>query len=178
MEIKASCLYDLKTITALTRASLSKGKTNPIVFLVLWCVVTVLYIVASFLVQEPLYAIIATRILTIFIAATTLRVLYYYFLLPKKQYKAMANTQNTQNTFVFEEDKFSVSSSNKSLDEKGVFNYDVLLKVKETKEYLILYIRKNTAFVVDKSTFENGTSEDLQKTLKPMLGKKYIICNY
>lgn len=178
MEIKASCLYDLKTITALTRSSLSKGKTNPIVFLVLWSVVTVLYIITSFLIQEPLYLVIAARILTIFVAVSECRVLYYYFLLPKKQFKAMANTQNTQNTFVFEEDKFSVTSSNKSLEEKGIFNYDVLLKVKETREYLILYIRKNVAFVVDKSTFENGTSEDLQKTLKPMLGKKYITCNY
>ena len=48
----------------------------------------------------------------------------------------------------------------------------------ETKKYFFLYENKRQIFVVDKTTLENGTAEEMREKISAVIGKKYIVCKY
>ena len=52
------------------------------------------------------------------------------------------------------------------------------MKVMETEARLFLFQSKTQAYVVDKTTFEGGSAQDLRKVLTDVLGKKYVECKY
>lgn len=80
--------------------------------------------------------------------------------------------------FVFSEDSMYVHSDSELHKTDSTMKYEVLFKVMETEERLFLFQTKAQAFVVDKSTIEGGSIEDLRKVIKDVLGKKYIKCKY
>lgn len=65
-------------------------------------------------------------------------------------------------------------------DYSGTTNieYSILFKVMETSEYFFVFIQKQQVFLVDKSTVQGGTIEDVREVIKNALGKQYIICKY
>lgn len=178
MEIKASCVYNKEAIKALSRASLMKGKTHPAILLVIFGVFTVAYVTSLILQIINGELDYLSLFLTVFAIGIDLFFFYMYFLLPGKQYKMMAKTADLKNAYVFTDECFMIFSDNEYIEAKEKINYPVLVSVKETKDYLLLYIRKGTAFIVDKRTFENDEFFSVQSKLVEVLGKNYIICNY
>ena len=65
-------------------------------------------------------------------------------------------------TFKFYEKYFSISN-NKQIEE---IKYWKLYKVYESKEFFYLYIDKEHAFLLNKSTFVKGNPEDFFKFIK------------
>ncbi len=178
MEIKASCINDLKAITALNRASLIKRKTNPKIMIILWSILTFAYVFSAVWQTIVFGKQTILLILTAVVVFLELFLLYGYFISPKKQYKVMAKTANTQNNYIFTEESFSISSNNDVFEGNSKIDYSALILTKETKEYIFLYVRKNLAYIVDKKTIEGGTVEALRNVLSKNLNKNYIICNY
>ncbi len=65
-------------------------------------------------------------------------------------------TENNTNTFVFYDKGLEVSNKNGKFN----FKYFLIRKVFETPEYFYLYVSKENAFLLSKSAFSLGTSED------------------
>lgn len=91
---------------------------------------------------------------------------FYRFIYPNKQVEKELKTEKFKKekefTFTFYEKFFVISDKKKS--EK--IKYWKLYRVYETKEFFYLYIDKNHAFLLDKSTFIKGNTSKFLKFLK------------
>lgn len=178
MEIKASCAYDEKAITALNRASFIQGKSNPKILIIIFSIFSLVHI-TGFIYQCLNYGFItASLALTLFALAINSFLFYGYFIMPKRQCKLMAKTANLKNTYIFKDDYFQSFADNEYIESSEKSNYSVLVSVKETNDYFFLYIRKNTAFIVDKSSLNIDDLNKLQSKFAELLGKKYYKCRY
>lgn len=178
MEIKASCIYDEKAITALNRASFIQGKSNPKILIIIFSIFS-LVLITEFIYLYLNYDLnTASLMLTLLALAINSFLFYGYFIMPKRQCKMMAKTANLKNTYIFKDDYFQSFADNEYMESNEKSNYSVLVSVKETKDYFFLYIKKNTAFIVDKSSLDIDDLEKLQSKFSELLGKKYYKCKY
>ncbi len=56
--------------------------------------------------------------------------------------------------------------------------YSLFTKVYETSDYFFLYQTNNQVFLVDKSTVEGGSVDDIRNKLSSFVKDKYYICKY
>lgn len=116
-------------------------------------------------------------LLAVFVIVILLQI-YMYFGLPKIRYKSVDKFVNLQNNFIFTEKNMIVSSDMGDYSGTTNIEYSILFKVMETSEYFFVFIQKQQVFLVDKSTVQGGTIEDVREVIKNALGKQYIICKY
>lgn len=178
MEITAKSKFDRKTITALTRLGISR-KHNPkkhfLLFSFLYGCVFLYVLLMKLWLQEHFHN--ALPILAFCAGAYTL-ILFGYFVTPRLQYKALGKLQELEQNYTFTENSFSVTSDNPLYQGKSDISYSLLFKVMDTENYLFLYQTKRQVFVVDKSTLNQFEADQLRAWMAPVLGKKYIVCNY
>ena len=176
MEIKAKGKLDFASVKALTH-SVSYRKIKPKTSFVLtsvFCGVTVLFtFVMLFAFSDGSAMHLAIMAVALFLLS-----IYMYFLLPKITYNALANLKDAENEFVFTNDSLKITTKSEKYTGESEIEYSVFVKVCETSEYLCLYETKNRAFVIDKSTIEDGTIEEIRCKLKEFVKKKYVISNY
>ncbi|MBE6638803.1 MAG: YcxB family protein [Ruminococcaceae bacterium] len=174
MEITAHSQYNLKTVTALSRLMMYK-KRNPrksiLIFGCAWFVLLLLNILLGIL-DEPS---VLAYILLILLGSLAM---FGYFFAPKIQYKNMGAFKDGTHTFVFYDEKFTVTSQTASSVGTSDFNYATIQKIMETTEYLFLFPNKNQSFIVDKSTLSEQDMNTLRVALVSKIGSQYIICNY
>lgn len=103
---------------------------------------------------------------------------YLYFIHPKIMYNALGRMKDITNEYVFGESSFTAKASNEHYESKAVVQYSLIYKVGETSTHFFIFQSKNQAYIVEKSTFTNGSVEELKNKLMPLLGKKYILCRY
>ena len=103
---------------------------------------------------------------------------YMWFFYPKVRYNALAKMKNTQNEYNFTDEKIFVTTTGVEYNGEAEIEYSVFVKVFETSQYLFLYQTNNQVFIVDKSTIEGGTVEDIRNKLSTFVKDKYIICKY
>ena len=103
---------------------------------------------------------------------------FVYYEIPKKQYKAMAQLRNLENKYFFDDEGIAVLGQNNEYKGKSEIKYSMIQKAVETSKYLLIYCSNYESYVVDKSTFMNGTIEDIREKLVPYLKNQYIICRY
>lgn len=116
-------------------------------------------------------------LLAVFVIVILLQI-YMYFGLPKIRYKSVDKFVNLQNNFIYTEKNMIVSSDMGDYSGTTNIEYSILFKVMETSEYFFVFIQKQQVFLVDKSTVQGGTIEDVREVIKNALGKQYIICKY
>lgn len=119
----------------------------------------------------------SSDLLAVFVIVILLQI-YMYFGLPKIRYKSVDKFVNLQNNFIFTEKNMIVSSDMGDYSGTTNIEYSILFKVMETSEYFFVFIQKQQVFLVDKSTVQGGTIEDVREVIKNALGKQYIICKY
>ena len=103
---------------------------------------------------------------------------YMWFFYPKVRYNALAKLKNTQNEYVFTDEKIFVITTGAEYSGEAEIEYSLFVKVYETSKYLFLYQTNNQVFIVDKSTVEGGTVEEIRNKLSTFLKAKYITCKY
>ena len=103
---------------------------------------------------------------------------YMWFFYPKVRYNALAKMKNTQNEYVFTDEKIFVISTGAEYNGEAEIEYSLFVKVYETSKYLFLYQTNNQVFIVDKSTVEGGTVEEIRNKLSTFVKAKYITCKY
>lgn len=177
MEIKARCKFDLNSMKALTHLSLFK-KADPKRRMIFW---SVLYIVlAAIMILEivlldagkdlafPLFALIVAWCLVFFL----------YAFMPKIRYNALANMKEAENEYIFCDNALKAYTKSQAYNGEAEVQYSLFVKVFETSRYFFLFQTKNQVFIVDKSTIEGGTAENIRNKLAPYIKGKYIICKY
>ena len=100
---------------------------------------------------------------------------YLYFILPKIRYKALVKMKGTENEYTFCEDVIKIVTTNNDYNGTAEINYSLLVKVCETSKYFFLFQTKNQVLVVDKSTIENGTADDVKNKLISYVRDKYTV---
>lgn len=86
--------------------------------------------------------------------------------------------QNVENEYMFSDNVLKVFSKSQEYNGEAQIEYSFFVKVYETTKYLFLYETNNQVFVVDKSTIEGGTVEDIRNKLSTFVKDKYITCKY
>jgi len=103
---------------------------------------------------------------------------YIYFGLPRVQYAAQHKFKEAVNEYVFTDEEMHVTSVGKNYSENLVISYSVIEKVIETSRYMFIFQTRYMAHIVDKTTINRGTAEQIRDKLRPGLGKKYMMCKY
>ena len=176
MEIKANCKFDFDSIRALTHLSLFK-KANPKKRFLTWSIISA--ILAVVIIFEIIVFSDAMLIELLCVAGVLfLLECYLYFLLPKIRYKALAKMKDAENEYIFCDNVLKTFTKSQEYNGEAEIEYSLFEKVYETTNYLFLYQTNNQVFIVDKSTIEGGTVEEIRNKLSAFVKNKYIVCKY
>lgn len=177
MEVKAAATYDYDALRALVHLSAYR-KANPKTYLIAWVVSSLLFITAiTFFLVFVENDIYMQAMLIVFVLIICFN-LFFYFMVPKTHLKAQGSHVGIKNLYIFRDDELEVKSSGKDINGCSTLKYTTLFKVMETSKYFFLFQYRAGTFIVDKSTIEDGTADDIRKVLSDALGKKYIRCRY
>lgn len=180
MNISAETKFDLRSTQALVRHSMFISKrTSPKKALIIRAVISVVFFGLAMTLSYLTYDYDMFRLLLLGFVIMWGLLLYLYFIVPKRQYKAaVAKMKDLKNTYTFTDDSITVSSNGDGYSGSSEITYEKLYRAAETNEYFFLYINKRQAFVVDKTTFVGGSADELTARLTSVFGKKYIRCRY
>lgn len=101
--------------------------------------------------------------------------LLYYFIdifMPLINYKLTKVSTGLHDILTFYDDEIKVISQSKNINTESTLGYDVLKKVYETNEFFFVYISHQQAFIVDKSTIQGGSEQQLRNRLVKAVGEK------
>lgn len=177
MEINAKCKFDFDSIRALTHLTMFK-KANPKKRLMFWSVdFTILFVVIileiiAFGMDLILLVLLGVNILWL------LLMYFWYFIIPKIQYKALAKMKESENQYVFHDDVLRAFTKSQEYNGEAVIEYSLFVKVYETSKHFFMYQTNNQVFIVDKSTIVGGTAEEIRNKLSAFVKDKYILCKY
>lgn len=177
MEIKAKCKFDFDSIRALTHLTMFK-KANPKKRLIFWSVAFAILFVVIIL---EIIAFGMDLILLVLLGVEMLWLMmmcFWYFIIPKIQYKSLAKMKETENEYVFCDDVLRTFTKSQEYNGEAEIEYSLFVKVYETSRHLFLYQTNNQVFIIDKNTIEGGTAEDIRNKLSSFVKDKYVICKY
>ena len=177
MEIKAKCKYDLDSVKALTHLTMFK-KSNPKKRLTFWSTAFAIFFIIIIL---EIIAFGFDTILAVLLGVEIfglLLIYFWYFIIPKIQYKSLAKMQNVENQYIFCDNVLKTFTKSQEYNGEAEIEYSLFVKVYETTKYLFLYQTNNQVFIVDKNTVEGGTIEEIRNKLSLYVKDKYIICKY
>ncbi|MBQ1989260.1 MAG: YcxB family protein [Clostridia bacterium] len=178
MEIRAKCKFNKDSIRALAHLATFK-KSDPkktVIIRSTLCVVLLLVIIAELVVFE--FDIIIPIVLIVVDILVIAIDCFMYFLLPRMQNKALAKMKNAQNEYVFCDNILKAFTKSDEYSGEAEIEYSLFVKVYETSKYLFFYQTNNQVFIVDKSTIEGGTVEEIRNKLSAFIKDKYILCKY
>ena len=177
MEVRAKCKFDPASIRALSHLQFY-GKYNPKVRMRLrMCFY--LAVLSLFVVNIILFGF-EQKFLTMFVVC--LLVIFFecfaFFIYPKIQFRAMAKLQYASNEYTFCDDVLKVVTVSDYFQGNEELRYSLFIKVYETSAFFFLFQTKTQVLIVDKSTIENGTEEEIRNQLTASMQGKYIVCHY
>lgn len=176
MEIKASCRLDLESMKALVHLRAYRNKNPKKRLTALLIMLPLLYALIIF--EMVVFGISALLVVMLVVTvALTFLTVYTHFLLPKASYKRLGVMQGSVNSYTFRDEDIVVSTKGSEYNGDALISYSVIVSVSETSRYFFLTQTNSTAFVVDKSTVEGGTAEQLRQKLQAVV-PKYVICKY
>ncbi len=177
MEIKAKCKFDFDSIRASTHLTMFK-KANPKKRLVFWSVAfSILFVVIileniAFGMDSILLVLLGVEILWFMLMC------FWYFIIPKIQYKALAKMKDAENVYIFCDNVLKTFTKSQEYNGEAEIEYSLFVKVYETSRRLFLHQTNNQVFIVDKNTIEGGTVEEIRNKLSAFVKDKYILCKY
>lgn len=177
MEIKAKYKFDFDSIRALTHLTMFK-KANPKKRLIFWSVafailfVVIILEIIAFGMDLILLVLLGVEMLWLMLMC------FWYFIIPKIQYKSLAKMKETENEYIFCDDVLRTFTKSQEYNGEAEIEYSLFVKVYETSRHLFLYQTNNQVFIIDKNTIEGGTAEDIRNKLSSFVKDKYVICKY
>lgn len=177
MKITAKSKFNYKTIKHFTRASVFR-KHDPLKQMLLFCLIAVLLIAILSLEMYLLDFHWVPFTLLLVAVAMLLLELYFYFVLPRIHYNRLGELKGCTNEYTFTDDSIRLTFYDNGFSGESRIDYKVLNRVIETGKYFFLFQTKSRAFIVDKSTFSDGTPEQLRLKLQEILTDRYTIYKY
>ena len=86
--------------------------------------------------------------------------------------------KDTEVKYVFGDNSLKVFTANLEYTSESKMEYSLFVRVYETTKYIFVYKTNNQVHIIDKSTIEGGTAEDIRNKLTPYVKDKYVICKY
>lgn len=177
MEIRAKSKFDLESIRALCHLQFY-GKANPKVrmrirmccYIALLSLIVVELVIFGF--ERRTLILLGVWLMMILLEC------FAFFISPKIQFRALAKLQYAENQYTFCDDVLKVVTVSEYIQGKEELQYSLFVKVYETSDFFFLFQTRNQVLIVDKSTIENGTEEDLRNKLTASVQGKYIVCHY
>lgn len=177
LEIKARCKYDFESVRALAHLTMFK-KANPKKRLMFWTGVFAL-LFGIIVLEIILFGVDTILLVLLGLVIIWLLVLYFwYFFIPKIQYKSLSKMKDIQNEYIFCNDELKAFTKSVEYNGEVAIEYSFFVKVYETSRHLFLYQTNNQVFIVDKNTIEGGTVEEIRNKLSAFATNKYIVCKY
>lgn len=101
--------------------------------------------------------------------------IFSLYIRPGQEFKRRGGAALETEIYIFTETGFvrNVRSEESGQMDHTSQQYDVLVKAVETKQDFYLFYGPNTAYLVDKEYFTNGTAEDLRTVLTKKLQGKF-----
>ncbi len=91
----------------------------------------------------------------------------------KNRLKTDLEFKNTTHTYVFKPDTFYAETKCGKRSAKAESKYNMMFEVYETKTHFYIYVDKENAFVVNKSSLIQGDLQSVKAILKDNLNKEY-----
>ena len=176
MEIKAYTVRNLDAIKHFFYAGVYRGK-NPKKHLIKRIILSVILItlaVINYIQSDG----VEWFYLGLFFAGLMLVQILRYVSGPKKHYEALSKMKDEVSEFVFYEDKYQATTKSSLRSVVEEVDYNMLVKVIETSKYIILFLGEATMEVVDKSTVNNGTVDDIRNKLKEYVRTNYLMADF
>lgn len=177
MNIKAKCVYDYETCRAVAHIA-SYKKANPKKTVIMRFIFVLAFVALDLYVMNMSEISFVNYMYLACGAFIILLDLFMYFIMPVVQYKSMSKMKDLENSYIFYDDEFTAACNSEEYSGQAAVKYSLLIKVMETKKYFFLYENKRQIFVVDKTTLENGTAEEMREKISAVVRKKYIVCKY
>ena len=177
MEIRAKCKFDFESTRALTHLTMFK-KANPKNRMIFW---SVAFAVLFAIIILEIIAFDMDLILLVLLGVEILWLMmmcFSYFIIPRIQYKALAKMKDTENEYVFCDNILKTFTKSQEYNGEAEIEYSLFVKVYETSKYFFMYQTNIQVFIVDKSTIEGGTVEEIRNKLSAFVKDKYILCKY
>ncbi len=134
-------------------------------YTIFWTLLLLLCMYLSFGIGNIFQGIVLTLGLILFLGYR----IYRPKMIVKKEKKSDKFTSNNTNTFIFFDKNFEVKNNNGTF----TYRYFMLHKVFETKDFFYLYVTRENAFLISKSAFSLGSSDDFSKFIKKKCGIKF-----
>ncbi len=100
--------------------------------------------------------------------------LWYILLVPKSAFKSLSLVYSFENTYSFEEDKYSIKIDTDAYKELIESKYYVLFQAFLTEKYLYLYTQKNAAHIIPLASLSGEQVDALRGVLRRHLASKFI----
>ena len=176
MEINVKTTCSPKAIQAFSRSSLFR-LMKPITEFILTVSILLLGALLSVvnMIQEPQSTF--HKVLLIACIVAFVLEIYLFFIYGKLMYKSFCRLGLPVASITFTDESIKMVAKNNrgDLHEENDYKYNVFAKAVETDEYIFLYLTSRSAFLIDKSTIENGGIEEIRSKLQSYLDKKYKI---
>ena len=176
MSIHANCKFNKQTIRALTHVVMFK-KSNP-----------TKAIIARLSITALLMAVIALEMILFFdsdmigllCASFVLLALqcYLYFLLPTIRYNALKKMQEAENEYIFGDHSLKASTDGEAYSGTSEMAYTMFTRVYETDKYFFLGLANHQFYIVEKSTIEGRSQDEIRALLMTNPNVKYVRCKY
>ena len=176
MEIKGRCKYDYKTCRAMAHAY-SYKKSNPKRAMLIHIMIALILGAADAYVIRTHESQIAHIFILVLCLLMIALELVTYFLMPRLQYNSMAKMKDMENSYVFRDEDFIAATQSEEYQGDSVIKYSLLEKVMETGEYFLIFENKRQAFLVEKSTLEGGSAQELRCKLQSVL-KNFLLADF
>lgn len=177
MEIRAKCKFDFDSVKALAHLTMFK-RANPkkrLIFLSFAFAI----LFGIIILEMVIFDVDSILLVLLGVDIVWLTVLYFwYFFIPKIKYKSLSKMKDIENEYIFYDDELKAFTKSEEYNGKAAIEYSFFVKVYETSKYFFMYQTNNQVFLVDKSTVEGGTVEDIRNKLSAYTKDKYIICKY
>ena len=180
MEIKATTVYDEKTMKDFIGFSLFKGRNYKLRRKIAFWIWPVLMLLLLGLIVLELAMNLDTDtreklIMTFF--GCILLWFGFFRLFPAFLFNQSKKLLGTVNTFAFQEDGFWMSSESPLFKGDSTWQYSALHKVYETQRYLYLFITGAQAYILQKNGITGGSAEELRERIAGRLPSgKYVVC--
>lgn len=98
----------------------------------------------------------------------------YMAMIPKIMVKRhFQQFPDSEEYYTFGEDGFTELTKGPGLNHEQSVNYDRFISCYENREWFLLFITRNTAYIIHKSEITSGTPDELRELLKTRLGNKF-----
>lgn len=143
--MKSSVKVDEKVIKQLNSNILKKG----LIWTILSSAIILIYIIVTVFLNKNINALILS--LMAFVSAVGILLIWCYFKIKRDTIKE----NRTNEVEFFEEYLESSVIKNEQVIATQKVNYNEIIKIKETEDYIFIYQTINTVFVVEKKQFSN-----------------------